>query len=82
MFTVTHRTHLNDSHMFYVEQENARNKNRALSKPKGAPKDKLSHYRVAPFYYFQVEVIGVLPARPKPGLLVGISYRRCLYAKL
>ncbi|CBJ30460.1 conserved unknown protein [Ectocarpus siliculosus] len=35
------------------EHVNARNKDDILAKPKGAPKDKLSYYRVAPFYYFQ-----------------------------
>ncbi|CAM9511324.1 unnamed protein product, partial [Ectocarpus sp. 13 AM-2016] len=35
------------------EHVNARNKDDVLAKPRGAPKDKLSYYRVAPFYYFQ-----------------------------
>ncbi|CAM9179945.1 unnamed protein product [Ectocarpus fasciculatus] len=35
------------------EHVNVRNKDAVLAKPKGAPKDKLSYYRVAPFYYFQ-----------------------------
>ncbi|CAM9102993.1 unnamed protein product, partial [Hapterophycus canaliculatus] len=33
--------------------EHAGSKEAALSKPKGAPKDKLSYFRVAPYYYFQ-----------------------------
>lgn len=36
------------------QHENARSKDAFLAKPKGAPKDKLSYYRVAPYYYFQV----------------------------
>ncbi len=36
------------------QHENPRNKNAFLARPKGAPKDKLSYYRVAPYYYFQV----------------------------
>lgn len=45
-----------------------RNKDAVLSKPKGAPKDKLAHYRVAPFYYFQVishpETMQIQPVFP------------------
>lgn len=36
------------------QHENVRSKDAFLAKPKGAPKDKLSYYRVAPYYYFQV----------------------------
>lgn len=44
-----------DLHRPSFQHENSRSKDAFLAKPKGAPKDKLSHYRVAPYYYFQVK---------------------------
>lgn len=62
----------------FIRQGGVRSKDTVLSKPKGAPKDKLSHYRVAPFYYFQVnEIYDQCLVEAKPDL---VTIKKCIQA--